>query len=92
MTFFYLRISLLILIVYSVALVLNSIRDYMFQLESGQLMAIGFFTVLSLIFFALLKLINSQTMIRTDKIGSSFVANIAVDFLSGFLRGYQKNN
>jgi len=91
MRLIYTKLIFAALLIYSVILTLNSVRDYLIQLESGELIAIGFFAVLSLASLAVLLTMNPKQKMQTDNFGTNFVSNIAIDFLGGFIRGYQKS-
>ncbi len=93
MNLVYLRLLIVSISIYSTVLTLNLVRDYLVELESGRVIAIGLFIVLSIFLFTILFLIDKRQNQPTFKLDSNatLISSLIFDFLGGFTRGYKRS-
>lgn len=88
---FYIKISLVSFLVYSIIITLNAVRDFLYKFESGELYAVSFFSALAVVSIGTLWMVNQKSSsenLNSQPVISSY---LIVDFLSGFIRGFQKS-
>ena len=90
---FYIKISLVSLLVYSIIIALNALRDFLYKFESGELYAVSFFSALAVVTIGTLWMVNQKSSSENLNSQSQPVISsyLIVDFLSGFIRGFQKS-